>query len=75
MATRLVSRLTLIIRQMKRSESCATHSTRLWLLNPVRLIHSGGKTIPEEIALQMPEHVADDALSVREIEILRSGIC
>ena len=41
------------------------------LVNTIRLIHSGGKKVPEEIALQMAEHVADDALSVREIEILR----
>lgn len=41
------------------------------LVNTIRLIHSGGKKVPEEIALQMAEHVADDALSAREIEILR----
>lgn len=41
------------------------------LVNTIRLIHSGGRRVPEEIALQMAEHVADDALSVREIEILR----
>jgi DNA-binding NarL/FixJ family response regulator len=41
------------------------------LVNTIRLIHSGGKKVPEEIALQMAEHIADDALSVREIEILR----
>lgn len=42
------------------------------LVNAIRLIHSGGKKVPEEIALQMAEHVADDALSAREIEILRN---
>ena len=41
------------------------------LVSTIRLIHSGGKKVPEEIALQMAEHVADDALSMREIEILR----
>jgi DNA-binding NarL/FixJ family response regulator len=41
------------------------------LVNTIRLIHSGGKKVPEEIALQMAEHIADDALSVREIESLR----
>jgi DNA-binding NarL/FixJ family response regulator len=40
------------------------------LVNTIRLIHSGGRKVPEEIALQMAEHVADDALSAREIEIL-----
>jgi DNA-binding NarL/FixJ family response regulator len=42
------------------------------LVNAIRLIHSGGKKVPEEIAIQMAEHVADDALSAREIEILRN---
>jgi DNA-binding NarL/FixJ family response regulator len=42
------------------------------LVNTVRLIHSGGRRVPQEIAEQMAEHVADDALSEREIEVLRS---
>ena len=42
------------------------------LVNTIRLIHSGGRRIPQEIAEQMAEHVADDALSEREIEVLRS---
>jgi DNA-binding NarL/FixJ family response regulator len=41
------------------------------LVNTIRLIHCGGKKVPEEIALQIAEHVADDTLSLREIEILR----
>jgi DNA-binding NarL/FixJ family response regulator len=41
------------------------------LVNTIRLIHAGGRRIPEEIALQMAEHVVDDVLSDREIEILR----
>jgi DNA-binding NarL/FixJ family response regulator len=42
------------------------------LVNTIRLIHSGGRRVPEEIAVQMAEHAADDALSAREIEILRN---
>lgn len=41
------------------------------LVNTIRLIHSGGRRIPEEIAVQMAEHAADDALSEREIDVLR----
>jgi DNA-binding NarL/FixJ family response regulator len=42
------------------------------LVNTIRLIHAGGRRVPQEIAAQMAEHVADDALSEREIEVLRS---
>jgi DNA-binding NarL/FixJ family response regulator len=41
------------------------------LVNTVRLVHAGGRRIPDEIAQQMAEHVVDDALSGREIDILR----
>jgi DNA-binding NarL/FixJ family response regulator len=41
------------------------------LANTIRLIHAGGRRIPEEIAQQMAEHAVDDVLSDREIEILR----
>jgi DNA-binding NarL/FixJ family response regulator len=41
------------------------------LVNTIRLIHAGGRRIPEEIAQQMAEHAVDDLLSDREIEILR----
>jgi DNA-binding NarL/FixJ family response regulator len=41
------------------------------LVNTIRLIHAGGRRIPEEIAQQMAEHAVDDVLSAREIEILR----
>lgn len=42
------------------------------LVNTIRLIHAGGRLIPEEIARQMAEHAVDDALSDREIDVLRS---
>jgi len=42
------------------------------LVNTIRLIHAGGRRIPPEIAQQMAEHAGDDALTEREIEVLRS---
>jgi DNA-binding NarL/FixJ family response regulator len=41
------------------------------LLDTIRTAHAGGRRIPPEIALELAEHVADDALSDREVEILR----
>src|SRR5947207_14487837 len=37
----------------------------------IRILHSGRKRIPAEIAVEMAEHHADDALTAREIEVLR----
>src|SRR5215213_6824950 len=41
------------------------------LIDTIRTVHSGKKRIPPEIAIQMAEHHSDDALTVREIEVLR----
>jgi DNA-binding NarL/FixJ family response regulator len=41
------------------------------LINTVRAVHAGQRSIPSEIALGIAEHVADDALTDREIDILR----
>jgi DNA-binding NarL/FixJ family response regulator len=41
------------------------------LIETIRLVHSGKRRVPTEIATQIAEHVADDALSEREIEVLR----
>jgi DNA-binding NarL/FixJ family response regulator len=41
------------------------------LIDTIRIIHSGRRRIPPEIAAEIAEHVADDSLSGREIEILR----
>jgi DNA-binding NarL/FixJ family response regulator len=41
------------------------------LVDTVRAIHAGKRRIPPEIATQIAEHVADDALTGREIEVLR----
>ena len=37
----------------------------------IRSVHSGKKRIPPEIALEIAEHQSDDALTEREIEVLR----
>jgi DNA-binding NarL/FixJ family response regulator len=41
------------------------------LLETIRAVHAGKRRVPPEIATEIAEHVADDALTVREIEILR----
>jgi DNA-binding NarL/FixJ family response regulator len=42
------------------------------LMDAIRTVFAGRSSIPPEIALQIAEHVAADALSEREIEVLRS---
>ena len=41
------------------------------LAETIRSVHAGRKKIPPEIAIKMAEHHGDDALTEREIEILR----
>jgi DNA-binding NarL/FixJ family response regulator len=41
------------------------------LLDTIRLVHAGRKRIVPEVATTLAEHAADDALSLREIEVLR----
>jgi DNA-binding NarL/FixJ family response regulator len=41
------------------------------LLETIRAVHAGQKRIPPDIAAQLAEHAADDALSPREIDVLR----
>ena len=41
------------------------------LLEAIRSVHAGNKRIPPEIAAELAEHAADDALSSREIDVLR----
>jgi DNA-binding NarL/FixJ family response regulator len=41
------------------------------LLETIRAVHAGQKRIPPDIASELAEHAADDALSLREIEVLR----
>lgn len=41
------------------------------LIETIRIVHSGKRRVPNEIAAEIAEHVADDALSEREIQVLR----
>jgi DNA-binding NarL/FixJ family response regulator len=41
------------------------------LIETIRAVHAGKKRIPPEIAIEMAEHHSDDALTEREIEVLR----
>jgi DNA-binding NarL/FixJ family response regulator len=41
------------------------------MLEAIRRVHSGNKCIPREIAAGLAEHLSDDNLSDREIEVLR----
>jgi DNA-binding NarL/FixJ family response regulator len=44
---------------------------RKQLIETIRIVHAGKRHVPSEIAMEIAEHVADDALTVREIEVLR----
>ena len=46
-------------------------NVRTELLEAIRTVHAGRKRIPPEIAAELAEHAADDALSAREIDVLR----
>jgi DNA-binding NarL/FixJ family response regulator len=41
------------------------------LLDTIRAIHAGRKRIPLEIAAELADHVTEDALSDREVEVLK----
>ncbi len=41
------------------------------LLDAIRAVHAGQKRIPPEIAAQLAEHATDDALTEREIDVLK----
>jgi DNA-binding NarL/FixJ family response regulator len=41
------------------------------LLETIRAVHAGKKRISPEVAAQLADHVADDTLTAREIEVLR----
>jgi DNA-binding NarL/FixJ family response regulator len=41
------------------------------LLDVIRQVHAGKKRIPAEIASQLAEHMADESLTEREVEVLR----
>lgn len=41
------------------------------LLDVIRQVHAGKKRIPPEIASQLAEHLSDETLTEREVEVLR----
>ncbi len=41
------------------------------LLETIRAVHAGQKRIPAEVAAQLAEYAAEDALTMREIDVLR----
>ena len=41
------------------------------LIETIRVVHAGKRRVPPEIAMGIAEHVADDALTEREIQVLR----
>jgi DNA-binding NarL/FixJ family response regulator len=41
------------------------------LVETIRIVHTGRKRIPPEIAVELAEHHTDDALTGREIDVLR----
>lgn len=44
---------------------------RTELVQTIRLVHSGHKRIPAEIAREIAEHAADDSITPRELDVLR----
>jgi len=44
---------------------------RTELVDTIRSVHAGIRRIPAEIATMMAEHAGDEALSAREVEVLR----
>jgi DNA-binding NarL/FixJ family response regulator len=41
------------------------------LLDTIRAVHAGQKRIPPEIAAELADHATDDALTEREVDVLR----
>jgi DNA-binding NarL/FixJ family response regulator len=41
------------------------------LLDGIRQVHAGKKRIPPQIVAQLAEHLSDEALTAREVEVLR----
>jgi len=41
------------------------------LLDVIRQVHAGKKRVPAEVASHLAEHLSDEALTTREIEVLR----
>jgi DNA-binding NarL/FixJ family response regulator len=46
-------------------------SLRKELLETIRAVHAGQKRLSSEVAVDVAEHAADDALTPREVDVLR----
>src|ERR1700758_3011846 len=46
---------------------------RTRLVDMIRKVHAGKKQIPPEVAVQLIEHIGDETLSKREVEVLQKG--
>jgi DNA-binding NarL/FixJ family response regulator len=44
---------------------------RKQLVDMIRKVHAGKKQIPPEVAAQLIEHIGDETLSKREVEVLQ----
>jgi DNA-binding NarL/FixJ family response regulator len=42
------------------------------LVEGIRQVHKGKKRIPAEVAARLAEHLGDDVLTEREVDVLRS---
>jgi DNA-binding NarL/FixJ family response regulator len=41
------------------------------ILEVIRSVHAGKRHVPPEIAVRLAEHLADDDLTIRELDVLR----
>ena len=47
---------------------------RTELIDTIRTVHAGHRKIPAEVAQQLAAHATDDALTLRELEVLRGVV-
>jgi len=61
------------LRALKAGAAGYLLKSMIWkdLPESIRVVHSGRRRIPPEVAAALAEHVADDLLSEREVEVLR----
>jgi len=61
------------LRALKAGAAGYLLKSMIWkdLPETIRVVHSGRRRIPPEVAVSLAEHVTDDLLSEREVEVLR----
>lgn len=61
------------LRALKAGATGYLLKSMIWkdLPESIRVVHSGRRRIPSEVASALAEHVADDLLSEREVQVLR----